>query len=274
MSVTKTQLTGGAFQDTEGNLLVNGYLTMKLSQDENISGVGNVCAGVEVRIQLDSDGNVASSSSTPPVSDQYVWANDVMLPVNSFYKVTGYTVQGQPAWGPNNQQVTSGGTGGGTFDTGTWIPNSVFSWTPPLQPLLLQTNEVINGSQGLLDLHAGLNISLTDNGVGMVTISELEPTVSNQTGSNHTAVLADANNIITMNNGGANTVTVPANATTAFLIGSTLTLVQLGAGQSAFLAAGGVTIHTPASLSCRVQYSTISVIKIAVNTWVAAGDLT
>lgn len=167
----KTQLTGGSFQDAEGNLLVNGYLTMKLNQDENISGVGNVCAGIEITIQLDSVGNVASSSSTPVAPDQYVWANDVMSPVNSFYRVTGYTAKGQTAFGPNNQQVTSGGTGGGTFDTGTWVPNQVYVWTPPPQPLLLQTDETNNGSQSLLDLHAGTNVALVDNGSGRVTIS-------------------------------------------------------------------------------------------------------
>ena len=32
-------------------------------------------------------------------SPQYVWGNDVMLPVNSYYKVTGYTSAGQISFG-------------------------------------------------------------------------------------------------------------------------------------------------------------------------------
>jgi hypothetical protein len=38
-------------------------------------------------------------------------------------------------------------------------------------------------------------------------------------------------------------------------------------------AGSGVTLLTPASLSCRVQYSTCGIRKRAANTWVAFGDL-
>jgi uncharacterized protein YcfL len=166
---TKVQLTGGAFQDSEGNLLANGTLKMKLNQDGVVNTNVQVCSGVEIIIQLDSNGNVASSSSTPTAPNQYVWGNDQLSPVNSYYRVTGYTAKGQPAWGPNNQQVLGSG---GTFDVGTWVPNLIISWTPPVvvQSVELQTNEVDNGSQTLLDLHAGTNITLTDNGSGRVTI--------------------------------------------------------------------------------------------------------
>lgn len=127
-----TQLIGGAFQDGEGNLLVNGYLELVLSQDASVTGVGNIAAGVTITIQLDSDGNVASSTSTPPAANQSIWGNDNLVPSNTYYRVTGFTSAGQPAWGPNNQQVV----GSSPFDVGTWVPNSVFSWTPPLQQVL------------------------------------------------------------------------------------------------------------------------------------------
>lgn len=125
MPATKTQLTGGNFQDSEGNVLNLGYLKMRLSQDEEVTSVGQIGAGIVITINLNSSGSVDT------VTPQYVWANDVMLPANSFYVVTGYKSNGQIAWGPNNQQVTSSGVGGGTFDVGTWIPNTVVSWTYP-----------------------------------------------------------------------------------------------------------------------------------------------
>lgn len=168
MTATKTQLIGGAFQDSEGNLLVNGYLEFDLNQDESVSGVGNIASGITVRIQLDSDANAASSTSTPPASDQFIWANDVMLPVNSYYRVTGFTAAGQPAWGPNNQQITTGGVGGGTFDLGTWIPNVVFSWTPPLQPLNIEVNGTEFSSQTLLNFQDSASIAWTDEGNGVL----------------------------------------------------------------------------------------------------------
>ncbi|PWT75537.1 MAG: hypothetical protein C5B59_08645 [Bacteroidetes bacterium] len=211
MPVTKTQLTGGAFQDSEGNVLANGYLKMRLNQDGLVNTNNQVCAGIEITINLDSSGNVNASPA------QSVWANDVMTPVNSFYKVTGYKQNGQSAWGPNNQQVTSGGTGGGTFDTGTWVPNQITNWTPPLQPLILETNEVQNGSQFLLDLHAGQNITLTDNGSGRVTVATTAPALALQTNEtpNGSQSLLDlhAGSNVTLTDNGSGRVTIASVAT-------------------------------------------------------------
>lgn len=119
---SKVQLTGGNFQDNEGNVLALGYLKMRLSSDELVTGVGQIAAGIVTKINLNSSGAVDT------VTPQYVWGNDQMTPVNSFYIVTGYTAAGQLAWGPNNEQVIGSG---GTFDVGTWIPNVVLSWTYP-----------------------------------------------------------------------------------------------------------------------------------------------
>ena len=109
-------ITGGSFQDSEGNVLALGYLTFRLSQDASVN-TSNICSGVEIRIALDSSGNVVGGSS--------IWGNDVLFPPNTYYRVTGFTAEGQPVWGPNNQQVA-----GSTFDLGTWIPNQVISWVP------------------------------------------------------------------------------------------------------------------------------------------------
>jgi hypothetical protein len=99
------------------------------------------------------------------------------------------------------------------------------------------------------------------------------PTVNDQTAS-YTAVLGDANNVVTMSNASANNFTVPPNSSVAFAIGTTLTVVQKGAGQTAFVAGAGVTINNPSTLTARAQWSMISVTKILTDTWVAAGDLT
>ena len=87
MPATKTSLQGGGFQDSEGRVLANGYLIFELSQDATVAGVGNIAAGIAITIQLDGNGNVLNATSP----GQQVWANDVLLPVNTFYRVTGYT---------------------------------------------------------------------------------------------------------------------------------------------------------------------------------------
>jgi hypothetical protein len=167
MPATKTQLVGGAFQDSEGNVLADGTLEFVLSQDGSVVDVGNICSGVAIKIQLDSMGNVASSTSTPPAADQFIWGNDSILPVNTFYKVTGYTSQGQTAWGPNNQQVI----GSSPFNLGTWIPNQIISWVPSVQGLLVEVGGTPTVVQNILNLIAGTGITIVDNGNGSVTIS-------------------------------------------------------------------------------------------------------
>jgi hypothetical protein len=129
-------LTGGAFQDAEGNILENGYLECYLSQDASVSSGLNICSGVAIKIQLDSSGNAALGSQ--------LWGNDVLSPANTYYRVTAYTAEGQPAWGPNNQQVT-----GSSFDLGLWVPNQVVAWVPQGSIILQQFTVVVLGSSGV-----------------------------------------------------------------------------------------------------------------------------
>ncbi|MGA2886184.1 MAG: hypothetical protein ABSE80_13735, partial [Halobacteriota archaeon] len=164
-----TMLTGGSFQDSLGNPLANGTLKFHLSQDCLVSGVGTVCSGIDVIIQLDSTGNVASSASTPSAPNQYIWSNLVMTPQNNYYRVTGYTAQGQIAFGGNNQQVGSGAT----FNLDNWTPNTVLSWFPPspLQNLSLEVNGAQASSQVLQNLVEGAGIIITDEGSGVISFA-------------------------------------------------------------------------------------------------------
>ncbi len=168
MSISKTMLTGGNFQDSEGNVLANGYLKMVLSSDESVND-SQICSGISLNITLDGNGSAAAYPTIP--ADQYVWANDVMSPTNSYYTVTGYTAAGQPAWGPNNQQVTSGGVGGGTFDIGTWVPNQVISWSPSVQSLDLEINNSPASSQNLQNLVNSGTVTVVDNGGGNISFA-------------------------------------------------------------------------------------------------------
>jgi hypothetical protein len=167
MPATKTQLLGGSFQDSLGNPLENGTLKFHLSQDCLVSGVGTVCSGIDVIIQLDSTGNVASSVSTPSAPNQYIWSNLVMTPQNNYYRVTGYTAQGQIAFGGNNQQVGSGAT----FNLDNWTPNTVLSWFPSIQNLSLEVNGSPASSQVLQNLVEGAGITITDEGGGVISFA-------------------------------------------------------------------------------------------------------
>ena len=152
--------------------------------------------------------------------------------------------------------------------------NTTFSVTGT--SLVLKTNGVTNPVQNLQNLVNGVGIGISTDGSGNVTVTNTgvgSGTSINSQSGDYTAQLSDANNIVSMNSVSANVLTVPANASVAYPVGTTITVFQQGAGTTTLSAAGGVTILTPASLSARVQNSTLSVIKLATDTWWAAGDL-
>lgn len=161
MAVAKVQIIGGSFQDSEGNLLANGQLKMTLNQDEAALNIGQVASGITVTVPLDGNGDAQGTQiGDTPV---FIWPNDVLTPVNSFYRVSGYSASGQLAWGPNYQQVLSSPS---PFNLDAWIPNTLTSWQPPLQPLVLQTDGVNNPNQQLENLRSGTNVVLVTDSAG------------------------------------------------------------------------------------------------------------
>lgn len=86
-------------------------------------------------------------------------------------------------------------------------------------------------------------------------------------------VLADRDKRIEMDLAGANNLTVPANATVAFPIGTLIPISQKGAGRTTIVAAGGVTIRTRSTLLMRGQYANAWLRKRATDEWVLFGDL-
>ncbi|MCZ4222515.1 hypothetical protein [Pedobacter rhodius] len=93
--------------------------------------------------------------------------------------------------------------------------------------------------------------------------------------ANYTLVLADAGKFVQQNVSSANNVTVPANASVAFPVGTQILLRQMGSGQVTVVAASGVTLQSADNaLKSRVQFAPITLIKVATNTWAVMGDLT
>lgn len=128
-----------------------------------------------------------------------------------------------------------------------------------------------NGSAGQILTSAG--------GTSAPTWSTPSRTINAQTGTTYTFVLADGSGagsqpLVTLSNAGAITVTVPANGTAAFPVGTQIDCIQQGAGKVSFTPAGGVTINSKASnLSIAAQYVSATLIKTATNTWTLIGDL-
>jgi hypothetical protein len=96
-----------------------------------------------------------------------------------------------------------------------------------------------------------------------------------QTGTAYTLALTDVARLVTMENAASNTLTIPANATVAFPVGSALTGAQIGAGVTRIQGAAGVTLNgvVAGGGNISAQWSSVMFVKIATNTWIAIGSI-
>lgn len=95
---------------------------------------------------------------------------------------------------------------------------------------------------------------------------------SRQTAS-YTLVSGDRSKVIEMNVGSANTLTVPTNASVAFPIGTQITIIQYGAGQTTIAGAGVTFRSTNNWLKINAQYGSATLVKVGTDEWYVVGNL-
>jgi hypothetical protein len=84
----------------------------------------------------------------------------------------------------------------------------------------------------------------------------------------------DAGQVVEMNAAGANNLTIPASGTTPFPVNTRIDIVQLGAGTTTIVAAGGVTLLSAGGkVNIAGQYSGATIYQRAIDTWVLIGEL-
>jgi hypothetical protein len=237
----KNQIIGGAFQDAQGNTLANGYLVLQLSHDEQESvDPGQVVSGYTLKVPLDTNGNVAGTV--------YVWPNDQLSPINSYYIVNAYRSDGTLAWqAPQYQTITSTTS---PFNLGSWVPsNPPPSTGVPAGSLVLQVNGTNAGSQSKLNAQSGSGITISDNGSGTWTFTNtlgavlLNPS-GDQTISNG-ALWIGVDALYSSNIGN----TVFASGGAKLSTGGNLTAIGYNAGTSNTTAAGNTYVGAYAGQS-------------------------
>jgi len=115
-------------------------------------------------------------------------------------------------------------------------------------------------------------MAVTFTGSSATTLTTL--LYNSQSGTTYTLALSDADNTqVETTSSSAVTITVPANSTVAFPIGSQINIAQIGSGQITIVGAGGVTVNATPGLKFRAQYSTAVLIKRGSDSWLLAGDL-
>jgi len=145
----------------------------------------------------------------------------------------------------------------------------VFATSPTLTNPNLGTPSAITLTNGTGLPQSGVTNLTTD----LAAKAPTSVTWNFQTGTSYTLVGADAYKIVDCTNAAAITLTIPPNGTEPFAVGTQITIRQGGAGQVTIAPGSGVTLEAPDSkLKTRAQYSPITLIKKATNTWAIMGD--
>ena len=89
-----------------------------------------------------------------------------------------------------------------------------------------------------------------------------------------TLALTDAGKVVETSVATGNILTIPTNTSVGFPIGTQILVIQVGAGQTTLAVDAGVTLNTKSgNLKITGQWSAVTLIKRATDTWVAIGDL-
>lgn len=164
---------------------------------------------------------------------------------------------------------SAGGTTKVTFSAGT---KDVFVTYPAGKAISdgFGTLPPTNGGTGLTSPGTSANV-LTSNGTAWVSSAPTTAYPQNAQNGNYTLVLADAGKHIYSANTGAQTITIPTNASVAFPIGTLVTIVNRGTTQIV-LGVSGVSVFANGSASA-ITFPTIAInssaqlLKTGTNTW-------
>jgi hypothetical protein len=110
----------------------------------------------------------------------------------------------------------------------------------------------------------------TQTKVGVPSIT----TIDQKTASYTLSSLAERDTIIEISNASATTLTIPAESSVNYPIGTTIDIIQTNTGQVTIGNAVGVTVNATPGLKLRTRWSSATLLKRASNTWIAYGDLT
>jgi hypothetical protein len=109
----------------------------------------------------------------------------------------------------------------------------------------------------------------------MSALSNSLITVNAQTGTAYTPGTAQVGQLTTLDNAAAQTITIPANATTAFAIGDQLNFLNLSTGTATFVAGGTAVIRSAGGkLKLSTQYAVCTVLKWDTDAWIMVGNVT
>lgn len=130
---------------------------------------------------------------------------------------------------------------------------------------------VISDETGTGALVFGTSPSLSD--------PKIAQSIGSQSGTTYTFVLADQGKYIEFTNSSAVTISIPTDASVAFPVGTSIDIMQEGAGQLTVQAVTSGTTEvlstgaTAAAPKTRTRYSALTIKKVKANGWRVIGDI-
>jgi hypothetical protein len=188
-----------------------------------------------------------------------------------FLFVTGGTVYSDTGWVQTSDQPAAIGTdpivftqfsGAGSITAGTNVEVTGTQVSLVADPTLSDAT-ITN-----LDLTNLVFADGTQTGAGVLSITP----ISQKTASYELAATSEKDSVIEVLSGSATTVTIPAESSVNFPVGSTLDIIQTGAGQVTIAGASGVTVNSTPGLKLRAQWSSVTLLKRASDSWIVFGD--
>lgn len=138
----------------------------------------------------------------------------------------------------------------------------------------------ITGLQSALDAKQGTLVSSTNIktingstllGSGDLSISAKLPIVTEATTA-RTLGLTDSQKYLRCTNASATTITIPPQSSVAWTADTEIVIEQSGTGQVTVAPGAGVTIRTSRTLKSNLQYSQVTLKRVASDEWVCGGD--
>ena len=211
------------------------------TNDINLTGNLNLTGNIVETGNIGLTGNITQTGSYSPTGD--------------ITHVGGYSFSGG--------QFTMGATGTMVLG-GALTCNSSIS--------------LIGAVKDTTDTLGGDGEALISNSSGQVTwkdVSTLPSIVRASASTVFNLTLLNQGGILVMTAGTAADVRIPLNSGVAYPTGTKITVIQEGAGQVTIApSSGGVTVNSAVGLKLAGQNAVAHIVKTAVNTWYAYGNLT
>jgi hypothetical protein len=163
-----------------------------------------------------------------------------------------------------------------TFTGTVTIPEgaSISGFAPLASPTFTGTNNVAALTASGLITASASGVAFTDGTQTKEGIASRTPIIQ-KTASYTLSALTERDNLIEVSSASATTITIPADQVLNFPIGTSIDILQTGAGQVTIAPANAfVTVNATPGLKLRTTWSSATLFKRAANTWVVFGDLT